>query len=55
MGYVSALQIKHESVMCSLGYSNAFSGFSAALVFFGGIVGSIVIGFLFSCVSNAVR
>ncbi len=38
-GYVSAQQIKNEPIMCSLGYSNAFSGVTAALVFVGGIVG----------------
>lgn len=38
-GYLSAQQIKNEPIMCSLGYSNFFSGLTASLVFIGGIVG----------------
>ena len=47
MGYLSAQQIKNEPIMCSLGYENWFSGLSASLVFIGGIIGSIVLGFVF--------
>ena len=41
-GYVSAIQIKNEAMMCSLGYSNEFSGLSAAATFVGGIAGKVV-------------
>ena len=55
MGYISAVQIKNEPVLCSLGYKNGFSGFSAASIFIGGFVGSALIGYLFSYTKNAVR
>jgi len=37
--------------MCSLGYANAFSGLAAALVFVGGVGGSVAIGALVSVVT----
>ena len=54
MGFISSQQIKNEPILCSLGYSNSFSGLSAALVFVGGIFGSIIIGYLFSYVRNQI-
>jgi ABC-type glycerol-3-phosphate transport system permease component len=33
-----------QPIMCSLGYSNSFSGVAAALVFIGGVVGSVILG-----------
>ncbi len=48
MAYLSAQQVSNEPVLCSLGYSNSYSGLSAGLVFLGGIVGSIVCGLLFN-------
>ncbi len=44
MGYISALETVTEEIMCSLGYSNYFSGLCAALVFIGGLVGSFIFG-----------
>ena len=55
MGYLSALQMKNEPILCSLGYSNEFSGLCGALIFIGGIFGSIVLGYMFSYVRNTVR
>ena len=46
MGFLNAQQSKNETILCSLGYSNTFSGTSAALVFIGGIIGSFAIGFV---------
>lgn len=48
MAYISAQQLSNEPVMCSLGYSNSFSGLSAGLVFVGGIFGSIFFGIFFN-------
>ena len=47
MAYISAQQISNEPILCSLGYSNSFSGASAGLVFLGGILGSIAFGLSF--------
>ena len=52
MGFLNAQQSKNETILCSLGYSNAFSGSSAALVFLGGILGSFVIGYFVTRISN---
>ena len=51
MAYISAQQISNEPILCSLGYSNSFSGASASLVFIGGILGSVGFGLLFHRVS----
>ena len=55
MGYVSALQIKNEPIMCSLGYSNYTSGLCASMIFIGGVFGSIVFGYLLSCMKNSIQ
>ena len=47
MAYISAQQISNEPILCSLGYSNSFSGASASLVFLGGILGSVSFGLMF--------
>ena len=47
MAYISAQQISNEPILCSLGYSNSFSGASASLVFLGGILGSVSFGMMF--------
>ena len=44
MGYISALETVTEEIMCSLGYSNYFSGLCGALLFVGGLVGSFIFG-----------
>ena len=44
MGYISALETVTEEIMCALGYGNFFSGLCAALVFIGGLVGSLIFG-----------
>ena len=44
MGYISALETVTEEIMCSLGYTNSFSGLCGALVFIGGLVGSFLFG-----------
>ena len=51
MAYISAQQISNEPILCSLGYSNSFSGASASLVFLGGILGSVSFGLMFHRVS----
>ena len=51
MAYISAQQISNEPILCSLGYSNAFSGASASLVFLGGILGSVSFGMMFHHIS----
>ena len=51
MAYISAQQISNEPILCSLGYSNAFSGASASLVFLGGILGSVSLGMMFHHIS----
>ena len=45
MGFIGALQTATEEVMCSLGYTNYFSGLCAALIFIGGLVGSFLFSF----------
>ena len=47
MAYLSAQQITNEPILCSLGYTNSFSGASASLVFLGGILGSVCFGLMF--------
>ena len=44
MGYISALETVTEEIMCALGYGNFFSGLCAALVFIGGLIGSLIFG-----------
>jgi hypothetical protein len=52
MGFLSTLQIKNEPILCAKGYSNWFSGLSAALVFGGGIVGAAILGSLLSWITE---
>ena len=54
MGYISAIQTKNEQIMCALGYSNHISGLCAALVFIGGVAGSFILGYMFTCVKQSV-
>ena len=51
MAYISAQQISNEPILCSLGYSNSFSGIGASLVFLGGILGSVSFGMMFHHIS----
>jgi hypothetical protein len=45
-GFISTVMGLNEEIMCSLGYSNQFSGLCSALVIIGGLLGAIFFGFL---------
>ena len=54
MGYLSAIQIMNEKVLCALDHSSTQIGLFGSLIFIGGVVGSLVLGVTMAYVKRTI-